>query len=209
MSFLPSLFLLCQFPACRASHHFHCTGFASCLASTMWAFTKLDLVSAFTKCLVSASLGPSWGCFNQVKYKSRHQICWGSVSFPQSVSPQQRFEMVDQCYRSVTVRFIQQAKDSTPLRHKGVLNPKGERLNPSWLPHFIHLSPPSWAYPMQIGLAKKGTCLFHLKFSLWSMDFLLFHCSIFRGFSLSLSFSHCHFWLLFWSEVLILMRVIY
>ena len=28
---------------------------------------------------------------------------------------------------------------------------------------------------MQIGLAKKVACLFHLKFSLWSEDFLLFH----------------------------------
>ena len=28
---------------------------------------------------------------------------------------------------------------------------------------------------MQIGLAKKGACLFHLKFSLQSMDFPLFH----------------------------------
>ena len=36
------------------------------------------------------------------------------------------------------------------------------------------LSLPPWACPMQIGLAKKGVCLFHLKFSLRSADFLLF-----------------------------------
>ena len=46
---------------------------------------------------------------------------------------------------------------------------------------------------MQIGLAKKGACLFYLKFSLWSSDFLLFR---FRGL-FPLSSSHCHFGLLF------------
>ena len=131
-------------------------------------------------CLVSASLGPSWGCFNQVKYKSRHQICWGCVSFPlchRSKDLKWQTSVTDQLQLS----FIQQAKDSTPLRHEGVLNPKGERLNLSWLLLFINLSPPSWACPMQSGLAKKGTCLFHLKFSLWSTDFLLFHfCGLFH-----------------------------
>ena len=34
--------------------------------------------------------------------------------------------------------FIQQAKNSRPLMHEGMLNPKGERLNLAWLPLFIH-----------------------------------------------------------------------
>ena len=42
-----------------------------------------------------------------------------------SVLPQQRFEMADQCYSSVTAQsFIWQAKESTPLRHEGGLTPK-------------------------------------------------------------------------------------
>ena len=52
------------------------------------------------------------------------------------------------------------------------VQPQMRGLNPSWL---LFLSPPPWACPMQIGLAKKGVCLFNLKFSLRSMDFLLFH----------------------------------
>ena len=105
--------------------------------------------------------------------------------------------------------FIWQAKESTSSRCEGEPTPKERPRSILTLYFYMFVFSPPWACHMQIGLAKKGLCLFHLKFSLWSMDFLLFHCSIFRGFSLSLSFSHCHFWLLFWSEVLILMRVIY
>ena len=76
-------------------------------------------------CLVSASLGPSWGCFNQVKYKSRHQICWGSVSFPlchRSKDLKWQTSVTDQLQLS----FIWRAKDSIPWRH-----------NLSWFPLFI------------------------------------------------------------------------
>ena len=64
-----------------------------------------------------------------------------------SVSPQQRFEMADECYSSVTARiFIWQTKDSTPSRCEGGPSPK-ERQQSSWLPLFISfvsspLSPP-------------------------------------------------------------------
>ena len=51
--------------------------------------------------------------------------------------------------------------------------------------------PPSLPY---VNWASQEGCLFHLRFSLWSSDFLLFH---FRGLCFSLSFSHCHFGLLF------------
>ena len=91
--------------------------------------------------------------------------------------------------------FYSQAKDSTSLRHEGgprVAQRRG--LNLSWLPPFIHLSSPCRACPMQIGLAKKGVCLFHLSFSLRSADFLLLH---FRGLFLFFVFLHRHFGLLF------------
>ena len=59
--------------------------------------------------------------------------------------------------------FIWQVKDSIPCRY-----------NPSWFPLFMCFCLLPRAYPMQIGLAKKGVCLLHLKFSLRSVDFLLF-----------------------------------
>ena len=61
--------------------------------------------------------------------------------------------------------FIQQAK--------GGWIPK--QRSQSVLASFFYtfVSSPSWACPMQIGLAKKGACLFHLKFSMWSLDIFL------------------------------------
>ena len=41
------------------------------------------------------------------------------------------------------------------------------------------LSPPPKTCPMQIGLAKKGVCLFHLNFSLQSVNFPLFLFCVF------------------------------
>ena len=91
--------------------------------------------------------------------------------------------------------FIWQVKGSTPLRHEVRSTPKGEA---SLLLGFLFIYAsllPHLSCPMHVALAKKGACLFHLKFShscLW-----IFFCSIFAGFSLSLSFSHHHFGLLF------------
>ena len=43
-------------------------------------------------------------------------------NFLSCVSPQQRFETVDQCYSSIRAQsFIQQAKESTPSRREGGL----------------------------------------------------------------------------------------
>ena len=113
-----------------------------------------------------------------------------------SVSLQQKFEAMDQCYSSVTAQsFIQQAKESTPSRHED--RPTGKERPQSGLASSFYmfcLLPPI-SCPMQVGLAKKGAYVFHLNFSLrkkW-----IFFCSIFAGFSLSLYFSHCHFGLLF------------
>ena len=95
----------------------------------------------------------------------------GVCNFHSSVLPRHTFEMVEQCHTSVTAQsFIRQTKDSTPSR-RGRADPKGKA---SILFLYI-LSPPFWACLMQIGLAKKGAYLFHLKFSLQSTDFLLFH----------------------------------
>ena len=91
---------------------------------------------------------------------------------------------------SVIVRlqlsFIWQAKENTSLKCEGRPAQKTQREEGGSIlaPFFLYVfSPPPRAYPMQIGLAKKRVCLFHLKFSLQSMDFLLFHfCRLFPFF---------------------------
>ena len=90
--------------------------------------------------------------------------------------------------------FIQQAKESTPSRCEGRPTPKERPQSVLASSFYPFVSSPPLSCLMQIGLAKKEACLVHLKFSLLSMDFLLFHL---RRLSLSLSFSHCHFGVLF------------
>ena len=90
--------------------------------------------------------------------------------------------------------FIWQAKNNTPSRHEGGPTPKERPQSVLASSFYPFVSSPPLACLMQIGLAKKEACLVHLKFSLLSMDFLLFH---FRRLSFSLSFSHCHFGVLF------------
>ena len=54
--------------------------------------------------------------------------------------------------------------------------PQKRGLNPSWLPLFIHFYLPRLPNPTpqlpicKLGLARKGACLFHLRFSLQSVD---------------------------------------
>ena len=99
----------------------------------------------------------------------------GVCNFLGSVSLQQRFEMVDQCYSSVAAQsFIWQTKESTPLRCEGRPTTK-ERPQSVLASSFNVFCLLPRACPMQIGLAQKGVCLFYQKFSLWSADFLLFH----------------------------------
>ena len=87
--------------------------------------------------------------------------------------------------------FIWQAKENTSLRREGGPTQK-KRGAQFWLLFYIFfLLPLSLPY---VTWASQEGCLFHLRFSLWSLDFLLFH---FCGLFLSLSFSHHHFGLLF------------
>ena len=128
-------------------------------------------------------------------------------NFPGSVSQQQRFEM-DQCYSSkfysakfTAQSFIQQTKKRTPSRHEG-LRPQKRGLSPSWLALFISFissAPPPplpRAQPAlcNLGIARKGACLSHRKFSLGFAVFPLF--SFPRLFPFFV-FSHRHLGLLF------------
>ena len=100
------------------------------------------------------------------------------------VSPQQRFEM--EYHTSITARLqlsiFSASKGKYTLDAWGQADPKGEasiHLGPLLL--YVRLLRTPWACPMQIRLAKKGMCLFHLKFSL--LFFGIFFCSVFVGFS--------------------------
>ena len=188
MSFLPSLFLLSQFPACWASCHFHCTGFPLCSASTTWAFAKLGFCCAwFPPCwawaeVVSARLNPSHGTRSGECVVSSVLSCHSKdLKWQTSVTA------------LLQLSFIWQAKDSTPLRHVGRPTPKGRPQSVLASSSYMFVSSLPWACPMQIGLAKKGRVCFS-----WSSHSSpwIFFCSIFAGFSLSLSFSHHHFGLL-------------
>ena len=87
--------------------------------------------------------------------------------------------------------FIWQAKENTSLRHEGRQTQKkrGSILSPLFICFFLlPLNVPCVSWASQEG------CWFHLRFSLQSSDFLLFHFCGF--FFLSLSFSHHHLGLL-------------
>ena len=120
-------------------------------------------------------------------------------NFLGSVSPQQRFEIADRCYSSVKAQsFIWQTKDNMPFRREGGPTPKKRPQSISASSFYTFLSPPSQACPMQTGLARKAVCFTRGSYSSpW-----IFFCSIFMGFSLSLSFSHCHFGLHFYLSIL-------
>ena len=70
--------------------------------------------------------------------------------------------------------FTWQAKDSSLLRHEGRLTQKERPQSILASSFYMFVCSPSWAFPMQIGLAKTGVCLFHLNFLL-QLGFLLFH----------------------------------
>ena len=91
VSFLLSLFLLSQFPACWASCHLPCAGFFPRSASPTGAFAKLGFCCAWLPpCggraeIVSARLNPSHGTI----------YVRGVCNFLGSVSLQQKFEATD------------------------------------------------------------------------------------------------------------------
>ena len=118
------------------------------------------------------------------------EIVKGECNFLSSVSLQQKFEMADQGYSLVTAQFYLASKGKYILELWGWSDPQEEpRLNFGSFFYVFFSSPlPYVNWDSQEG------CLFHLRFSLWSSEFLLFH---FRRLFFSLSFSHCHFGLLF------------
>ena len=155
----------------------------------MWVFTKLGFCCAWPPpCggrakIVSAKLNPS----------RRARYVGGVYNFLDSVSPQQKFEVADQCFSSVTAQFkwetsvtawlqlsfIWQAKENTSLRCEGGLTQK-KRGAQFWLLlcfFLLLLSLPC------INWASQEGCLFHLRFSLLTLDLPLFYfCGLFPFF---------------------------
>ena len=101
-------------------------------------------------------------------------------------------QCMDQCYSSMLqLSFIWQAKGNTSLRHEGGPTQKTGReekpLAQFWLFFLFAISPPT--EPALFNLASQESCLFHLRFSLESLDLPLFcFCGLFPP----LSFSHHH-----------------
>ena len=95
---------------------------------------------------MSARLNPRHG--------ARH--VGGVCSSLGSVSLQQRFETVDQCYSSVTAQsLIPQAKESIPLWCEGGPAPK-ERPQSLLASSFICLSPPAMSLPYANWASQEG-----------------------------------------------------
>ena len=111
----------------------------------------------------------------------------GVCNFLGSVSLQQRFEMADQCYSSVTVQsFIRQVKESTPSRREGGLTPKERpqsNLASSFYTFCLLLAEPACAnWASQEGGMFVSPEVLTADF-LSSVDFLLFHfCGFFPFF---------------------------
>ena len=108
------------------------------------------------------------------------ELVGGVCNFLGSVLPPQRFEMVDQCYSLVTAQgVIGQAKERTSLRHEGGSTPKKRRQSIclGFLLLYTLSAPPSLSPSLHYAnwASQEQACLFHLRFSLWSEDFLLFH----------------------------------
>ena len=169
MSFCLSLFFLSPFPAHWASCHFYCTGFSSCSASILWTVCELGFCCAWP---------PPHGGWAKIASARLHpghsnRYVGGLCNFLSSVLLQQILDMEDQCYHLITAQFYSASKGKYTHEAWGWADPKGAAQ--SILTSFFYsvVFSPSWACPMQIGLAKKGACLFHLKFSMWSLDIFL------------------------------------
>ena len=144
--------------------------------------------------VVSARLKPRSGT------RGVREVC----NFLGSVSLQQKFEVLDQCYSlviaqvkrwtNVLAQFYLASKGKYILKAWGQANSKGakrrERLNFGSFFNIFFSSPR--ACPMYIRLASRAACFTWGSHS----SSRTFFCSIFMGFFLSMSFSH-HYLALF------------
>ena len=118
----------------------------------------------------------------------------GVCNFLGSVSPLVRFEMAGQCYSCYSLVLFGKWRRESPWRMRAG-RPQRRGLSLSWLPPVICLPPVHLELALcKLGWPRRGhICL------IWSSHSSpwIFFCSIFKVFSLSLSFSHHPFGLLF------------
>ena len=148
------------------------------------------------------------GCQIPLSMEFPRQDYWSELSFPSvrevwyflsSVSLQQNFEVTNRpvLQLHVTAQLYLQTKENVSLRCEGGPTQKTQREEKPkaqfWLLFlYVFFSTP-WTSPMETGLARSAVCFTSGPHS-GPQTFL---CSILAGFFPPLSFSHCHFGLLF------------
>ena len=104
----------------------------------------------------------------------------GMCNILSSVPLQQKSEMAEQCWSLVTAQFYLASKGKCILKAWGRTYPKearGSILAPFFILSFFSFLPLSLPC---VNCASQEGCLFHLKFSLWSLDLPLFYfCGLF------------------------------
>ena len=123
----------------------------------------------------------------QLSHKGSPQLVGGVCSSLGSVSPQQKFEVMDGPVLQLS--FIWQAKENASWRHEGWLTQKFQREERPEAQFWLLFL---WVFLLPLNLprlnwAGQEGCLFHLRFSLFSSDLPLFY---FHRLFPSLSFSH-------------------
>ena len=120
------VFFFCFFFAISSSSPLGFLALPLCWVSFVFNFHDVSFCQAGFWCAWSL---PYWGQAEVVSSKLHpgHSMRYlrGVCNFLGSVSLQQRFETVDQCYSSVTAQScIWQTRESTPLRCEGRLAPQ-------------------------------------------------------------------------------------
>ena len=177
----------------------------------LWVFRAWNLLSIALITSVFAFMDgqakiPSLTSFLTQVLPLLHNISWSSLQFPwfclvakKKIWNHGQTGAIALCnflrWTSVIAQFYLERKGKYIIEAWGQANPKDTKRSPglnfgSSL-YMFFLFPLSLPY---VNWASQEGCLFYLRFSLWSSDFLLF---LFFFFSLSLSFSHHHFGLLF------------
>ena len=144
--------------------------------------------------LVSASLGPSGGCFSQVPSETLHQICPESVQVPWLCLARAKVWYCGPVLQlGYSSEFYSTSKGKYTLESWRWPSPKGEAsLSLGFLHLYFVYSSLSLPY---VNWASLEGCLLYLRFSLWFSDFLLFH---FYGFFFPFfAFYPLPFWTLF------------
>ena len=162
-------FLLFQFPAHQASCHFHCAGFSSRSASTIWAFTESGFCCVWPPPLGGQAKVVSARLNLRNSTRDIRECVIFLVLSCHSKNLKQQTSVTDQLQLS----FIWQAKENTFSRHEGNTKEVKRREAQFCLLCLYAFSPPlSLPY---VKWASQEVFLLHLMFSIQSSDLPLFY----------------------------------